>query len=282
MRFLAAALQMRSGRTPGRNVDTVAAAARDAAARGANYLQTPEMTTAVERDRAQLLSVIGDETTNPELDAFRAMARDNRLVLHIGSMAVRIGDKAVNRAFVIDPDGEILAQYDKIHLFDVDLAGGESWRESNSYRGGSDAVLVDLPFGRLGLGICYDIRFPQLFRAYGDAGAEVLSAPACFTRQTGEAHWHVLQRARAIENGAYMISAAQVGHHEDGRDTFGHSLIVDPWGTVLADAGTEIGLVFAEIDLHTVAATRGRLPNLKNARPFEVRFADSSVMRAAE
>jgi deaminated glutathione amidase len=282
MRFIAAALQMRSGRVPARNIDTVAAAAKEAAGRGAQYLQTPEMTTAVERDRGQLLSVIGDERTNPELDALRTIARDGKLHLHVGSMAVRIGDKATNRAFVIDPSGEIVAQYDKIHLFDVDLAGGESWRESNSYVGGGDAVLVDLPFARLGLAICYDIRFPQLFRAYGDAGAEVLSAPACFTRQTGEAHWHVLQRARAIENGAYMISAAQVGHHEDGRDTFGHSLIIDPWGTVLADAGTETGLVYAEIDIHAVAATRGRVPNLKNARPFEVRFADSSVMRAAE
>jgi len=282
MRFLAAALQMRSGRVPAVNVATVAAAAKEAADRGALYLQTPEMTTAVDRDRDALLAVIGDETVNPELDAFRAIARDTRIHLHIGSMAVKVGAKAANRAFVIAPSGDVVAQYDKIHLFDVDLAGGESWRESNSYVGGDTAVLVDLPFGRLGLGICYDIRFPQLFRAYGDAGAEILSAPACFTRQTGEAHWHVLQRARAIETGAYMISAAQVGHHDDGRDTYGHSVIVDPWGKVLADAGTETGLIFAEIDLHAVAATRGRIPNLKNARPFEVAFAAASVMKAAE
>src|SRR5690349_4806907 len=214
MRFTAAALQMRSGRDPAKNVDTVAAAARDAAAKGAAYLQTPEMTTIVERERDRLLQAIGDEERNPELDAFRTIARDAKLHLHIGSMAVRVGDKAANRAFVIDPEGEVVARYDKIHLFDVDLAGGESWRESNAYVGGGKAVIADLPFARLGLGICYDLRFPQLFRAYGDAGVDLLSAPACFTRQTGEAHWHVLQRARAIENGAYMISAAQAGQHE--------------------------------------------------------------------
>jgi len=282
MRFTAACLQMRSTRVPSQNVETVAKAAREAKAAGAAYLQTPEMTTAVERDRASLMAVIGDDQTNPELDAFRAIARDNGLFLHIGSMAVRVGGKAANRAFVIDPHGEVIATYDKIHLFDVDLAGGESWRESNAYVGGTRAVVADLPFARLGLGICYDLRFPQLFRSYGDAGVEVISAPACFTRQTGEAHWHVLQRARAIETGSYMISAAQAGLHEDGRETFGHSLVVDPWGRVLADAGNEPGLIYAEIDIHAVAATRGKIPNLKNARPFEVEFAERTVVRAAE
>ena len=282
MRFLAACLQMRSGKVPAANVDVVARAAKEAKAAGAAYLQTPEMTTAVDRDRASLLSAIGDETSNPALEAFRAIARDNGLTLHIGSMAVRVGDKAANRAFVIAPNGEIFAQYDKIHLFDVDLAGGESWRESNAYVGGGEAVIADLAFARLGLGICYDVRFPQLYRAYGDAGVEVITAPACFTRQTGEAHWHVLQRARAIENGAFMISAAQAGLHDDGRETYGHSLIVDPWGKVLADAGTQLGLIYGEIDVHAVAATRGRIPNLKNARSFDVRFAEASVVRAAE
>jgi predicted amidohydrolase len=282
MRFKAACLQMCSGRVPRDNVDVVAGAARDARGAGVDYLQTPEMTTVVDRDRAAMMAVIGDETVNPELDALRAIARDNHLVLHVGSMAVRVGDKAVNRAFVIDPAGDVVARYDKIHLFDVDLAGGESWRESNAYAGGSDAMMVDLPFARLGLAICYDLRFPQLFRAYGDAGADVITAPACFTRQTGEAHWHVLQRARAIENGAYMISAAQSGRHDDGRETYGHSLIVDPWGKVLADAGTQLGLVIAEIDVHAVAATRARIPNLRNARPFDVAHSQSTVVRAAE
>jgi deaminated glutathione amidase len=282
MRFTAACLQMRSGRDLRRNVETVAAAAKEARAAGVDLLQTPEMTTIVERDRDALLALIGADGANPELDAFREIARANALHLHVGSMAVRVGDRAANRAYVIAPTGDVMAQYDKIHLFDVDLAGGESWRESNSYVGGAKAVIVDLPFARAGLGICYDIRFPQLYRAYGDAGAEVITAPACFTRQTGEAHWHVLQRARAIENGAYMISAAQAGRHEDGRETFGHSIIVDPWGRILAEAGTEPGLIIAEIDIHAVAATRAKVPNLKNARAFEVAFAEPSVMRAAE
>jgi len=280
MRFKAAVLQMRSSRVPADNVATVAAAVREAKAAGADYVQTPEMTTIVNRDRGAMMAAIGDETSNPELDAFRAIARDNAIHLHIGSMAVRVGDKAANRAFVIDPKGEVAAVYDKIHLFDVDLAGGESWRESNAYVGGSKAVAVDLPFARLGIAICYDVRFPQLFRAYGDAGAEVISAPACFTRQTGEAHWHILQRARAIENGAWMVSAAQVGHHDDGRDTYGHSVIVDPWGRVVADAGESLGLIYAEIDVHAVAATRGKIPNLRNARPFTV--TTEPALRAAE
>ena len=280
MRFKAAALQMRSGLIPAQNVATVAAAAKQAKAAGADYLQTPEMTTLVNRDRAAMMAAIGDDKLNPELDAFRTIARDNAIHLHIGSMAVRVGDKAANRAFLIDPKGEVVATYDKIHLFDVDLAGGESWRESNAYVGGNEAVTVDLPFGRLGLAICYDVRFPQLFRAYGDAAVDIISAPACFTKQTGEAHWHVLQRARAIENGAWMISAAQAGHHEDGRDTYGHSVIVDPWGRVIADAGETLGLIYGEVDVHAVAATRGKIPNLKNARPFTV--TSEPALRAAE
>ena len=214
MRFKAACLQMRGGRDLRRNIDSVAAGAREARDAGVDYLQTPEMTTIVERDREALLAAIGDDQSSPELDALRSIAREAKLHLHVGSMAVRVGDKAANRAVVIDPAGEVLARYDKIHLFDVDLAGGESWRESNGYVGGAKAVLVDLPFARLGLGICYDVRFPQLFRAYGDAGADVVTAPAAFTRQTGEAHWHVLQRARAIENGCFMISAAQAGRQK--------------------------------------------------------------------
>ncbi len=217
MTFLAACLQMSSGTNIAANVETVARAARDAQAEGAIYLQTPEMTTVVNRDRAAMMAAIGTEDNSPELDTLRAIARDHKLTLHVGSLAVRRGDTALNRAVVIGPDGTVLAQYDKIHLFDVDLPGGESWRESNAYDGGDRAVLVDLPFARLGLGICYDVRFPQLFRAYGDADATLITAPACFTRQTGEAHWHVLQRARAIENGAFVISAGQGGHHDHGR-----------------------------------------------------------------
>lgn len=286
MRLVAACLQMRSGPVPGPNVDTVAAAAAEARAQGAHLLQTPEMTTAVQRDRSSLLAAIGDETHDPSLDAFRAIARENGLVLHIGSMAVRVGAKAANRAHVIDATGEVVASYDKIHLFDVDLAHGESWRESNGYVGGNEAVLAEVPVAgdrlKLGLGICYDVRFPQLFRTYGEAGADVITAPACFTRQTGEAHWHVLQRARAIEAGAFMLSAAQAGTHEDGRQTYGHSIIVDPWGRVLAEAGTEPGLILAEIDTGEVAAARGRVPNLRNARAFTLRQSGGEALRAAE
>ena len=281
MRFVAGCLQMRSGRSIPANLDAVAQGAREAKAAGVSYLQTPEMTTLVERDRDALLAAVGTPAANPELEAVRQIARDNGLHLHVGSMAVRVGDRAVNRAFIIDPGGTVVATYDKIHLFDVDLAGGETWRESNTYQGGDKAVMVDLPFVRLGLAICYDLRFPQLFRAYGDAGVELLTAPACFTRQTGEAHWHVLSRARAIENGAFLVAAAQAGRHQDGRETFGHSLIVDPWGSVIAEAGGEPGLVLAEIDVHAVAATRGKIPNLRNARPFEL-ASEATVMRAAE
>jgi deaminated glutathione amidase len=282
MTFRAALLQMRSGRQIGPNIDSVAKAMRDAKAAGAVYLQTPEMTTIIERDRAALLAAIGDDRTNPELDALRTIARENGLYLHVGSMAVRIGDKAANRAFVIDPSGDVVAQYDKIHLFDVDLAGGESWRESNSYQGGTEAVVANLPFARVGLAICYDVRFPQLFRAYGDAGVEVLTIPAAFTRQTGEAHWHVLQRARAIENGAFVLSAAQAGLHEDGRETYGHTIAIDPWGRVMTDAGSEPGLSYVDIDTAQVHAARAKIPNLKNARPFAMREASTSMPRAAE
>ena len=176
-----------------------------------------------------------------------------------------------NRGLLFGPDGNIMARYDKIHMFDVDLDNGESWRESAVYRPGDKAVIARLPFAALGLGICYDVRFPDLFNAYGLAGAEVLTAPAAFTKQTGQAHWHVLQRARAIENGAYMISAAQAGLHEDGRETFGHSMIVDPWGRIIAEAGDEgEAVVIAEIDTDQAHAARAKVPNLKNIRPFTI------------
>lgn len=282
MTFQAALLQMRSGREIGPNLDAVARAAKAAKSAGAHYLQTPEMTTIVDRDRAALLAAIGDDARNPELETLRSIAHDTGLVLHVGSMAVRVGEKAANRSFVIGSDGAILATYDKIHLFDVDLAGGESWRESNAYVGGDSAVLVDLPFARIGLAICYDLRFPKLFNAYGRGGADVLTIPAAFTRQTGEAHWHVLQRARAIENGAFVLSAAQAGLHEDGRETYGHSIAIDPWGAVIAEAGTEPGLTYATIDVSMVAAARGKIPNLKNARSFSLQKTGLKPARAAE
>jgi predicted amidohydrolase len=272
-RFTAACVQMRSGRDPLANRDAAAALVREAAGRGADYVQTPEMTSLVERSRAALFETVGPEERDPTLAALREVARERRIVVHIGSLAVRAGDKIANRAFVIDAAGEIVASYDKIHLFDVDLPNGESWRESATYTGGERAVLAETPWGLLGLTICYDVRFPALYRALAEGGASFLSAPACFTRQTGEAHWHVLQRARAIETGSFMISAAQGGLHEDGRETFGHSLIVDPWGRILAEAGTEPGVILAEIEVGQAAEARARIPALQHARPFTVEAA---------
>jgi predicted amidohydrolase len=270
-RFIAACVQMRSGRDPGANRDAAVAGLHEAAGRGAVYVQTPEMTSLVERNRERLFEHVTTEDRDPTLSALRTAARETGVVVQIGSIAVRSGDKIANRAYLIGADGEILASYDKLHLFDVDLPSGERWRESATYAGGECAVLAATPWATLGLTICYDIRFPGLYRALAEAGAEVLTAPACFTRQTGEAHWHVLQRARAIETGSFVISAAQGGRHEDGRETFGHSLIVDPWGRVIADAGgSEPGVILAEIDLAQVSDARARIPSLKHGRAFTI------------
>ncbi|GJD36910.1 carbon-nitrogen hydrolase family protein [Methylobacterium aerolatum] len=268
--FIAACVQMRSGRDPAANRDAAVAGVREAASRGARLIQTPEMTSLVERGRTRLFEAITAEEADPTLAGLREAAREAGAFIQIGSLAIRVGDKVANRAYLIDPQGEIAASYDKVHLFDVDLPSGESWRESSTYAGGACAVAAETPLGVLGLSICYDIRFPALYRALAEAGAEVLTAPACFTKQTGEAHWHVLQRARAIETGSFMISAAQGGLHEDGRETFGHSVIVDPWGRILAEGGTEPGVILAEIDLSLVADARTRIPALRNARPFTV------------
>jgi predicted amidohydrolase len=269
-RFVAACVQMRTGRDPLRNRDDAVAMVREAADGGAHFVQTPEMTGLLERDRASFREKIATQEADPVLAGLRDVARERGLWLQIGSLAVKAGDKAANRAFVIDPEGDVVAAYDKIHLFDVDLANGERWRESNAYAGGDRAVVVQTPWALLGVTICYDLRFPQLYRALAEAGASVLTIPSCFTRQTGEAHWHVLQRARAIENGAFVIAAAQGGKHEDGRETYGHSLIVDPWGRVLAEGGTEPGVILAAVDLAQVAEARQRIPSLQHGRPFRV------------
>jgi len=279
-RFTAACVQMRSGRDPLKNRDAAAALVREAASEGAHFVQTPEMTSLVERERAALFDKVGLEEQDPTLLALREVARERGVVVHLGSIAVKDGDKIANRAFLIGQDGEIAASYDKIHLYDVDLPNGESWRESATYTGGERAVLAEIPWGWLGMTICYDVRFAALYKALAENGASFLSAPAAFTKQTGEAHWHVLHRARAIETGSFMISAAQGGLHEDGRETFGHSLIVDPWGRILAEAGTEPGVILAEIDVSLVAEARGRIPTLKNARPFRVEAAPSPAPAA--
>jgi predicted amidohydrolase len=279
--FIAACVQMRSGVSPAANLDQAVALIVEAAAAGAHYVQTPEMTNAVNRDRDSLLASLSTPEREPLLAALRTLARERSLHIHAGSLAVLNADKVANRAFLIGPDGEIIASYDKLHLFDVDLPNGESWRESRTFTGGIYGVAADLPWGRLGLTICYDLRFPALYRALAEAGASFFSAPACFTRQTGEAHWLVLQRARAIETGSFMLSAAQAGRHEDGRETFGHSLIVDPWGRVLAEAGTEPGVILAKIDPALVADARGRIPTLQHARDIHVVVASRGKTRAA-
>jgi predicted amidohydrolase len=229
------------------------------------------MTNILAAKREQLFAVAAEESADPALAAFREQARKLGIFLHIGSLAIKISpDKCANRGYLIDPQGEIAARYDKIHMFDVDLANGESYRESNNYKPGESAVLADLPWGRLGITICYDLRFPALYRALAEAGATMLAIPSAFTQQTGEAHWHVLNRARAIENGSFVLAAAQGGTHENGRATFGHSLIIDPWGRILAEGGTEPGAVMAEIDPAEVAKARGRIPSLQHGRRFEI------------
>jgi predicted amidohydrolase len=225
----------------------------------------------MEIKREALFAALADEEQDPSLAAFRDAARTHRLWVHVGSLALKVtSDKAVNRSFLIDPQGEIVARYDKIHMFDVDLAGGESYRESRTFRAGDLAISTDLPWGRLGLTICYDLRFPALFRALAEAGASFLAIPSAFTRQTGEAHWHVLMRARAIENTCYVLAAAQGGKHENGRETFGHSLVVDPWGRIVAEGGDEPCVVMAEIAPADIVTARTRIPSLQHGRRFEV------------
>ncbi len=271
--FRAAAVQMQSGIDVGRNVAEAVRLIGEAAEAGANYVLTPEMTTILDRDRARLVAAIAPEASDPSLARFRSLARERGIHLHIGSMAIRLADEpglapVANRSFLIGPDGGILATYDKIHMFDVDLAGGESYRESRLYRPGAAARTAELPWTKLGMTICYDVRFPNLYRVLAKSGASMIAVPAAFTQTTGQAHWHVLVRARAIETGAYVIAAAQAGHHEDGRDTYGHSMIVDPWGKILVEAGTEPGFVIADIDPAESALARSRIPALANERTF--------------
>lgn len=261
-----AVLQMTTGIDPAANARTLVEAIADAAAGGAAMLFTPEMSGLLDRNRERGAHHVVAETDNPVLAAVRDAARAHGMWVAIGSLAVLgEGGRWANRALVIDPAGAIAARYDKMHMFDVDLASGESWRESNAYQAGAEVVTVETPAGRLGLTICYDVRFPALFNAL--AGCDVIAIPAAFTVPTGQAHWHVLQRARGIEASAYVVAAAQVGQHEDGRATYGHSLVVDPWGEVLLDMGGDApGLGFAEIDPARIAAVRQQVPSLANRR----------------
>jgi len=269
--FKAALIQMRSGLASAVNLDAAVRMIGEAKSAGADYVQTPEMTNIMELKREQLFANIVEEAADTSLATLRELARKLGIFIHVGSLAIKLSaEKAANRSFLIAPTGEIAARYDKIHMFDVDLANGESYRESRNYRPGEQAVLSDLPWGRLGLTVCYDLRFPALYRALAEAGATMLAIPSAFTQQTGEAHWHVLNRARAIENGCFVFAAAQGGKHENGRETYGHSLIVDPWGHILAEGGAEPGVVMAEIDLADVAKARARIPSLQHGRRFEI------------
>jgi len=268
--FKAACVQLRSGKTISDNTELAEDLIRAAAGAGAQYVQTPEMSNILVKSREELLDRISSAEADPFLLMARKLAADLSIHLHLGSLAVLAdGGKVANRAFLLGPGGDVEATYDKIHMFDVDLPNGESWRESATYEPGKESVIADLPFAKIGMAVCYDIRFPAIFRTQARQGAEILTGPAAFTRQTGEAHWHVLQRARAIENGAYVISAAQGGSHEDGRETYGHSIMVDPWGTVIAEIdGDEPGYVLAEIETDAVARARGRIPAIANERDF--------------
>ena len=265
-----AILQAQSGIDPAINATRLTAAVREAKAGGAAMLFTPEMSGMLDRDRERAMKTARSEDDDVVLAVVRDAAAEAGIWVHLGSLAVQgEGGRLANRGFVIDAAGEVRARYDKIHLFDVDLAGGESWRESAMYQPGREAVIVQgTPVGVLGLTICYDLRFPALFERLSEAGAEVIAVPAAFTVPTGKAHWQVLMRARAIEAEWFVIAAAQAGRHEDGRDTYGHSLVVDPWGEVVMEMGGEPGLAFAEIDLDRIAEVRGRIPVHEHRRPI--------------
>jgi predicted amidohydrolase len=277
-KFRAALVQMRSGSEVEANLDAAESAIRIAADGGAEYVQTPENTSLMVLSSRALFANTVVEDGNRAVAHFTKLASELRLWLHIGSMAIKLSDtKVANRSFLITPQGEIAARYDKIHMFDVDLPGGESYRESKNYQPGEKAVLSDLPWGRLGLTTCYDLRFPSLYRELAQAGADFITVPSAFTKQTGEAHWHVLLRARAIETGCFILASAQGGDHDMGRSTFGHSLIISPWGEILGEAGSDPDVIFADIDPALVVDARSRIPSLQHDRKFDLASPDQDV-----
>jgi predicted amidohydrolase len=270
--FKAACVQMRSGVDRRRNIGAALGLIAEAAGKGAHFIMTPEMTNAVDRDAERLIAGLPVGEAIEEVEAFAAAAEEHGAWLLVGSLAINRGDgRLANRSFLFGPDGSVAARYDKIHMFDVALENGETWRESRVYQPGGEAVVVATPLAAFGLSICFDLRFPHLFRALARAGAEVLCVPSAFTRQTGKAHWRALLTARAIECGAFVVAAAQGGAHEDGRETFGHSMIVSPWGDLLAEAkGDEPGIILAEIDPERVARARRQIPSLALETPIKV------------
>jgi predicted amidohydrolase len=268
-KFVAACVQLTSQREFEPNIETASALVRRARDQGADFIATPEVVGMFEPKRPLHLEKARTEDDHPFIAAFRALAKETGAFLLIGSTAVKLDATTLaNRSFLIDPTGEIAARYDKIHMFDVDLANGESYRESALYRPGEAAITAQLPWCKLGMTVCYDLRFAYLYRVLAQAGAEVLTIPSAFTVPTGRAHWHVLMRARAIETGCFVIAPAQWGEHAEGRRTYGHSVIVAPWGEVLADAGDGVGIITAEIDLEKVAEARRMVPSLRHDRRF--------------
>jgi deaminated glutathione amidase len=270
--FTAAMVQMRTGLLPPANLEQGTKLIREAAAQGADYVLTPEVSNMIQSNRQAMFENLASEEDDLSLKAYRALAAELKIHLHIGSLALRVSpERAVNRSFLIAPDGTVIASYDKIHMFDIDLPGGESYRESANYQPGETAVIADLPWGRIGLTICYDVRFPALYRALAESGASFLTVPSAFTVRTGEAHWHTLLRARAIENGCFVFAAAQAGTHESKRQSYGHSLIIDPWGTILAEgSATETGVFLAKIDPAKVETARKTVPSLQHGRRFSI------------
>ena len=267
----AACIQMRSTTDIAPNIEAASDLIRAAAAGGARFIATPEMTNILDIRPGQARPKIREEADDACVAALADLARDLSITLLIGSLAIGLPDdrRFANRSYLIGPDGKILARYDKIHMFDVEVGDGQSYRESKAYRAGDRAVLVDAPVGRVGMTICYDVRFPHLYRALGQAGAELITIPAAFTRVTGAAHWHVLVRARAIETGSFVLAPAQGGAHDDGRETYGHSLIISPWGDVLAEADHDApGYILADLDVADVAKARARIPALGNDQGF--------------
>jgi len=266
----AACLQVNAGNDMDANIQAAAALACDARAAGAELVVMPENVSMMEWGRANILAKALPETDHKALHTFQELARETGLWLHTGSLSVLLngGDKVANRSYLLSPDGEVVAQYDKIHMFDVDLGEGEVYRESATFAPGREAVLAETPWAPVGMSICYDLRFPQLYRTLAQAGAKILVVPAAFTRITGKAHWHVLLRARAIETGSFVLAPAQCGEHPGGRQTFGHALIVSPWGAILADAGEQPGYIMATLDLDQVAEARGKVPSLDHDRVF--------------
>jgi predicted amidohydrolase len=262
-------IQTTTGIEPADNARALATRIAQLAGSGAELIFTPEMSGVLDRNAARLRTRPLSETSEPTLLAVRQAAADHRVWVALGSLAIAGSDERLrNRSFVIDPDGAVVQTYDKLHLFDVDLGAAGSHRESATYAPGDDVRLARLPWGLLGLSICYDIRFPALYQSLAVAGAAVLAVPAAFTRTTGKAHWHILLRARAIETGSFVVAAAQCGEHADGRQTFGHSLVVDPWGGIVLDMGPEPGVAVVDLDLDAVADARRRIPSLGAARPL--------------